>query len=153
MKPSISTTFLGRLWIALGGFIALNAVLVIGIPYILPRSGLSIDFNKLAEPLRLIANSALKFGSIQLLIGIALVVGGTLMTRKKRSGRWILQMLFISLLTWFLFLSVYLYQAREASQAILFSPYLPAGFGLLAMGSSIWALSHAKISAELAQNK
>lgn len=149
MKPSISTTFLGRLWLVFGFLFAVNGIVLIAAAILLPGSNLNVDLETIPAPLDLIARNALSIGSIQLLVGMALGVGGASLMRKKNSGRWTLQILSVVILIWFSFLGAYTYRASGNSQKVLFPPILPIGFGLVALGSSIWALSRPEITAEL----
>jgi hypothetical protein len=153
MKPSITTSYLGGLWIGFGLLVAFNGIVVIAAAFALSHGVLSIDLSSLRAPLDFISKNAFTIGPIQFLIGIFLSIGGFSLMQKWRSGRWIIQSLTVTLILWFLFLGVYTYKASEEGRQVLFPASLPIGFGLIALGSSIWALSRPKITQELSLNK
>ena len=153
MKPSISTSYLGRLWLALGLLVALNGVVVIAAALALSQGILSIDLGSLRAPLDFVSKNALTIGPIQFLVGIFLTIGGFSLMRKRSSGRWIIQFLTVALILWFLFLGAYTHRASEEGRQVLFPSSLPIGFGLIALGSSVWALSRPKITQELDLSK
>jgi hypothetical protein len=149
MKPSITTSFLGGLWLALGLLIAFNGIVVIIVALALSQGAWSIDLGSLQAPLDFISKNALTIGPIQFLVGIFLSIGGLSLMRKRSSGRRIIQSLSVALLLWFLFLGIYTHKASEEGKQVCFPAFLPIGFGLIAFGSSIWAVSRPKITQEL----
>ena len=153
MKPIIATTLLGMAWLGFGILIAFNGLVVLAAAFLLPHSHLNVELSEMPAPLDLLARNALAIGSIQLLVGVALGMGGAALIRKKRSGRWTLQVLSIALMGWFLFLGAYIHRASEKSQDVLFPSILPIGFGLIALGSSVWALGRPRITAELTEGR
>ena len=114
---------------------------------------MSIDQSCLRAPLDFISKNALTIGAIQFLVGIFLGIGGFSLMRKRSSGRWIIQSLTVALMLWLLFLGIYTHRASEEGRQVLFPPSLPIGFGFIALGSSVWALSRPKITQELSLNK
>jgi hypothetical protein len=153
MKPSITTSYLGGLWLALGLLVAFNGIVVIAAALALSQGASSIDLSSLRAPLDFISRNALTIGPIQFLVGIFLSIGGFSLMRKRSYGRWIIQSLTVALILWFLFLGVYTFRASGEGRQVLFPASLPIGFGLIALGSSVWALSRPKITAELIRSK
>jgi hypothetical protein len=159
MKPSISATFLGGLWLGLGLLVAFNGIVVFAAVLMLSRGALNIDLSALPAPLDFVCRNALTIGPIQLLVGILLGIGGFALMRKRNFGRWAIQFLSVALMLWFLFLGFYTLRAAEngrragKSQQVLFPASLPIGFGLIALGASVWALSRPRITAELTRGK
>ena len=153
MKPSITTSYLGRLWLVLGFLVAFNGIIVVVAALALSQGVLSIDLRALRAPLDFISTNALSIGPIQFFVGIFLSIGGFSLIRKRSAGRWIIQSLTVALILWFLFLGAYTHRASEEGRQVLFPPALPIGFGLIALGSSVWALSRPKITQELGLKK
>ena len=153
MKPSITTSYLGRLWLALGLLVALNGIVVVAAALAISQGVLNIGLSSLRAPLDFIAKNALTIGPIQFLVGIFLSIGGLSLMRKRSSGRRIIQSLTVALILWFLFLGVYTHRASEEGRQVLFPASLPIGFSLIALGSSAWALSRPKITQELNLHK
>ncbi|MDB6134835.1 MAG: hypothetical protein JWM59_3078 [Verrucomicrobiales bacterium] len=153
MKPSITTSYLGRLWLVWGLLVALGGIVAIAAALALSQGALSIDLSSLPAPFDFISKNALTIGPIQFLVGIFLSIGGFALMRKRNSGRWILQSLSVALMLWFVFLGVYTHRASEEGRQVLFPASLPICFGLVVLGSSVWALSRPKITRELSLNK
>ena len=153
MKPSITTSYLGGLWVSFGFFVAFGGIVVTAAAIALSQGVLSIDPSSLPAPLDLISRNALTIGPLQFLVGIFLGIGGFLLKRKRRFGRWIIQSLTVALIPWFLFLGVYIHKASEEGRQVLLPASLPIGFGLIALGSSVWAISRPKITQELSPGK
>ena len=153
MKPSITTSYLGRLWLAWGLLTALGGIVLTAAALARSQGALSIDLSSLRAPLDFISKNALTIGPIQFLFGIFLSIGGFKLMRNRNSGRWILQSLTVALILWFIFLGVYTHRASEEGRQVVFPASLPIGFGLVVLGSSVWALSRPKITKELGLKK
>lgn len=153
MKPSISTAFLGGLWLGMGVFVAINGIVAVAAALLLSRGVLKFELSAMPAPLDFITRNALVIGPIQFLVGIFLGIGGFALMRKRRCGRWIIQFLSVALMLWFLFLGFHTFRASEEGHQTAFSSSLPIGFGMIALGASVWALCRPQITAELTRSK
>ncbi len=127
MKLSITTAFLGGIWLGLGLFVAFNGIVVFAAALVLSRVALNYDLNALPAPLDFVFRNALAIGPIQFLVGFLLSIGGFALSEDGRRG-------------------------GQAEQ-VLFPASLPIVFGLIVLGSSVWALSRQQITAELTHSK
>ena len=116
MKPFITTSYQGRLWLGLGLLVAFNGIVVIVAAFALSQDALSIDLNSLKAALDFISKNAFIIGPIQFLVGALLSIGGFSLMRKRSSGRWLIQSLTVALILWFVFLGAYTFRASRVGR-------------------------------------
>jgi hypothetical protein len=154
-KPSITTAFLGTLWLLFGSFVAFNGIIVTAAALTLARGAVNINVSALPAPLDFVCRNALVIAPMQFLVGVLLAIGGFALRRKRSCGRTVIQFLTVALMLWLLFLGAYIFRSSQEahlagkSPQVAFPAALPIGFGLIALGSSVWALSRPQITAEL----